>query len=121
MWQYKQTTGELRNAAGTVVAKGYSGKGEYKNKHEHQDVRGMGPIPVGCYTINPPHQSLKTGAYAMDLMPDSSNVMFGRDSFQMHGDSLRQPGTASSGCIIMPRAIREQVWSSLDHRIEVIA
>ena len=121
MWQYKQTTGELRDAQGNVVAKGYSGKREYKNKHEHQDVVGMGPIPVGCYTINPPHQSLKTGPYAMDLQPDSANNMFGRSAFQMHGDSLRNPGTASSGCIIMPRAVRERVWSSLDHRIEVIA
>jgi len=121
MWQYKQTTGELRDGQGNVVAKGYSGKGEYKNKHEAQGVVGMGPIPVGCYTINPPHQSLKTGPYAMDLVPDAANTMFGRSAFQMHGDSLRNPGTASSGCIIMPRAIRERVWSSRDHRIEVIA
>jgi len=121
MWQYKQTTGELRDDSGAVVAKGYAGKGEYKNKHECQNVVGMGPIPVGYYTINPPHQSLKTGPYAMDLVPDAANTMFGRSAFQMHGDSLRNPGTASSGCIIMPRAIRERVWSSRDHRIEVIA
>lgn len=121
MWQYKQSTGELRDASGKLVAKGYAGKGEYKNRHECQTVPNMGPVPVGCYTLNPPHTSLKTGPYAMDLAPDSSNEMFGRSAFQMHGDSLRNPGSASSGCIIMPRAVRESVWASRDHRIEVIA
>ncbi|QZE56388.1 hypothetical protein pEaSNUABM40_00194 [Erwinia phage pEa_SNUABM_40] len=120
MWKYEQTTGRLYNAAGKVVATGYAGKGQHKNKHESQAVVGMGPLPVGHYTLNAPRTSAKTGPYAMDLTPAADNVMFGRSAFQMHGDSIKAPGTASSGCIIMPRNIREMVWNSGDHQLEVV-
>lgn len=120
MWKYEQTTGRLYNSAGKLVATGYAGKGAHKNKHESQNVVGMGPLPVGRYTLNAPRTSAKTGPYAMDLTPAKENVMFGRSAFQMHGDSIKAPGTASSGCIIMPRNIRELVWNSGDHEIEVV-
>lgn len=121
MWKYEQTTGRLYNASGKVIATGYAGKGEHKNKHESQSVVGMGPLPVGRYTLNAPRTSAKTGPYAMDLTPAKENVMFGRSAFQMHGDSIKAPGTASSGCIIMPRNIRELVWNSGDHKLEVVS
>ncbi len=120
MWIYKQTTGELFNAQHQMVARGYAGKGVHKNKHESQHIVGEGPLPVGRYRINAPRTSKKTGPYAMDLTPAAENVMFGRSAFQMHGDSIKAPGTASSGCIIMPRSIRELVWNSKDHELEVI-
>lgn len=121
MWKYEQTTGRLTNSAGKLVATGYAGKGVHKNKHESQHIVGEGPLPVGRYRINAPRTSKKTGPYAMDLTPAAENVMFGRSAFQMHGDSIKAPGTASSGCIIMPRNIRELVWNSGDHEIEVVA
>ena len=121
MWIYKQTTGELFNAQHQMVARGYAGKGVHKNKHESQHIVGEGPLPVGRYKINAPRTSQKTGPYAMDLSPAKENTMFGRSAFQMHGDSIKAPGTASSGCIIMPRNIRELVWNSGDREIEVVA
>jgi hypothetical protein len=47
--------------------------------------------------------------------------MFGRSGFLMHGDNIRLPGTASEGCIILPRDLREAIWNSADHTLEVIA
>lgn len=121
MWKYEQSTGRLTDASGKLVATGYAGKNEHKNKPQSQAVVGLGPLPQGKYTLNPPRTSQKTGPYAMDLTPDPANKMFGRSAFQMHGDSVKAPGTASSGCIIMPRNIRELVWNSKDHEIQVVA
>ncbi|AWY08461.1 hypothetical protein HOT49_gp193 [Erwinia phage vB_EamM_Alexandra] len=120
MWKYEQSTGRLSDKNGKVVATGYAGKGEHKNKPASQNIVGTGPLPQGRYTINAPRTSQKTGPYAMDLTPAKENVMFGRASFQIHGDSIKAPGTASSGCIIMPRNIRELVWSSGDRELEVV-
>jgi hypothetical protein len=47
--------------------------------------------------------------------------MFGRDGFLIHGDSVEHPGTASHGCIIMSRAIREAIAQSDDHELNVVA
>lgn len=121
MWKYEQSTGHLSDKNGKVVATGYAGKGEHKNKPSDQNMVGVGPLPQGRYTLSPPRTSQKTGPYAMDLIPDASNEMYGRSAFQMHGDSIKAPGTASSGCIIMPRNIRELVWNSGDHQLQVVA
>lgn len=121
MWIYKQSTGELFDANHQLIARGYAGKGDHKNRPEDQHVPNMGPLPQGRYTLNEPRTSAKTGPYAMDLTPHKENNMFGRSSFQMHGDSIKAPGTASSGCIIMPRNIRELVWRSGDRELQVIA
>lgn len=120
MWKYEQATGRLYDKAGGLVTAGYSGKGESKNKPEDQNLKGVGPLPRGLYTINVPRNSQTTGPYAMDLTPDAGNEMFGRSAFQIHGDSIKAPGTASSGCIIMPRQTREMIWCSGDHQIEVV-
>lgn len=121
MWTYHITSGEMLDKNGKRVATGYSGKGKHKNVVADTAVVGEGPLPVGHYTINAPRTSQKTGPYAMDLSPAKENQMFGRSAFQIHGDSVKNPGTASSGCIIMPRNIRELIWNSGDHELEVKA
>lgn len=121
MWTYHITSGEMLDKNGKRVATGYSGKGDHKNKVTDTNIVGEGPLPIGLYSIGQPRTSPKTGQYAMDLTPHKENEMFGRAAFQIHGDSLRAPGTASSGCIIMPRLIRELIWNSGDHEIEVKA
>lgn len=40
--------------------------------------------------------------------------------FRIHGDSIRAPGTASHGCIILPRAIRDRIWASGDRALQVV-
>ena len=125
MWTWKQTTGELWRD-GSFVSRGYSGKGRGKNNPALQNVRGVGPLPRGRYKIGTPRTSARTGPFVMDLFPidatpgDAVHDETGRSAFQIHGDSVRAPGTASSGCIILPRAIRERIWRSKVHVIEVV-
>lgn len=119
MWTYHQKTGELvRN--GEVEAFGYSGAGDGKNNPDAQHIHNVGPIPRGTWTVtsltigNTPH-----GPYVLHLQPEPGTETFGRAGFLMHGDNVAHPGTASQGCIIMPRHVRETVWESGDRALLV--
>jgi type VI secretion system (T6SS) effector TldE1-like protein len=120
MWTYVQTSGKLIAPDGEVVSTGYSGAGSGKNNPTEENVQNVGPIPEGFYGIDAPINSSKHGPFALPLLPDPGNDMFGRDEFLIHGDSIENPGTASEGCIIQPRVAREQVWESGDHRLQVV-
>jgi hypothetical protein len=117
-WRYAQATGWLAHD-GENVAEGYSGAGEGKNNPAQQDVHNIGPIPVGQYTIGEPSDTKTHGPYVLHLTPDPANEMFGRSGFLIHGDSVVHPGTASEGCIIMPRTVREKIWVSADRDLVV--
>jgi type VI secretion system (T6SS) effector TldE1-like protein len=124
MWKYEQSTGRLFDDGGALVATGYSGFGADKNQPADESVANLGPIPAGQYSIGAPESvnvSGPHGPYVLRLMPASTNNMFGRDGFLIHGDSVEHPGTASHGCIIMPRAIREAIAQSDDHELNVVA
>lgn len=121
-WYYSQSTGKLThvNGQGKVdYAKtgGYAGAGKGKNNPAMQHVRNIGPIPQGNYTVGTPYNSKKTGPFSLPLKPAKSNNMFGRDAFLMHGDNRTR--TASEGCIIFPRDVREAVDKSDDKCLEV--
>lgn len=125
MWIWDQSAGTLsRN--GAIVSRGYSGKGAGKNNPALQNVPGVGPLPRGRYRIGAPRTSQRTGPFVMDLFPvdatpnDTRHDATGRSAFQIHGDSVKAPGTASSGCIILPRNVREMIWRSGVHLIEVV-
>lgn len=121
MWTYVQKTGAfLRN--GVLDANGYSGHGEGKNAAVMEAVQGVGPIPEGRWSIcGPPSDTETHGPYVLRLEPAAGTNTFGRSGFLIHGDSVSQPGTASRGCIILPRAIREQIWNSNDRQLEVVS
>ena len=120
MWQYSQTGGQLISPTGGLMAVGYSGFGEGKNSPTEENVQNVGPIPEGWYDIEAPENSPVHGPFALPLMPDVGNAMFGRSGFMIHGDSLEHPGQASAGCIIMPRFAREAIWNGGDHRLQVV-
>jgi len=120
MWVYEQITGRLLSPTGGLMATGYSGAGEGKNNPSEENVQNVGPIPEGFYDIEPPEDSPTHGPFALRLLPDAGNQMFGRSEFLIHGDSIERPGQASEGCIIMPRFAREQIWNSTDHRLQVV-
>ena len=61
------------------------------------------------------------GPFVLRLTPAPTNEMFGRDGFLIHGDSIEHPGSASHGCIILPRAIREAIAKSDDDTLHVVA
>lgn len=118
MWKYEQSTGKLTHNALYVIT-GYSGNGIYKNNPRYQNLMNQGPIPVGDYTIEEPRNDNITGAYSLPLIPSTFNDMFHRGSFLIHGENMFSPGNASHGCIILPRTIREQIWESNDHQLQV--
>ena len=120
-WTYSQKTGELQQD-GQHIATGYSGGGEGKNNPDMQSVRNVGPIPQGDWTIvGPPVNTAEHGHYVLRLTPRDETETFGRGGFLVHGDSKNAPGTASHGCVIMPRSVREQVWNSEDRELQVVA
>jgi len=98
-WTYSQSTGKI-NHNGTFIGRGYSGKGAGKNNPSMQHVRAEGPV-------------------TMKLTPIGHNAL-GRTLFRIHGDNQRMNFTASEGCIILSRSIREKIANSDDTRLNVI-
>ena len=114
MWKYVIPTGELFDAAGNKITSfGYSGGNcgknpEGKNNPLMVSVKNIGPLPPGLYTFGQPVPQSHLGPFAIPLIPDAANVMMGRGDFYVHGDTTPS-GNASEGCIILPRAIRNQL------------
>jgi hypothetical protein len=105
---YSQSTGRWWNEKGELLSVGYSGAGEGKNNPKAQSTQNVGPIPRGIYIIGAPYDSKNVGSFALPLVPSQHSAL-GRTNFLIHGDSLKAPGTASKGCIILPRTIRELI------------
>lgn len=118
-WVWDQSAGTLWHA-GTLVSRGYAGNGRGKNNPALQDVRSVGPIPRGLWRMTGVKDSSNTGPFTIVLEPEPGTDTRGRSAFRVHGDSVRNPGTASRGCIILPRAVRERMWRSGDRLIEVV-
>lgn len=121
MWTYEQSTGWLRAPEGAKIAQGYAGRDYGKNNPKCQDVPNIGPLPCGIYSFDQPVDTKTHGPCVLWLTPDTSNQMFGRSGFGIHGDSVIEPGTASEGCMIMPRWAREMMARSGDHMLQVVA
>jgi len=105
-WEYVQATGEMRRD-GVVVGVGYSGDPEHKNDVRYESFRSKGPIPRGAYRmiyVYPRHPKL--GELAITLRPVGHDCL-GRSNFMIHADSVKKPGTASEGCIVIDRKIRK--------------
>ncbi len=118
---YLQSTGELFDGEGLLVGTGYSGAGIGRNNPALDSVHNVGPIPAGEYTIGAPEDLAggPHGPFVLRLEPDPANNMHGRDGFLIHGDAIARPGSASHGCIILPRRVRERIALSGDDRLKV--
>ena len=114
-WSWDQSEGVLY-LNGQWTARGYSGRGEGRDNPAMEAVRGVGPIPAGCWRIGPPRRSNRTGPHVMDLTPVGHDA-HGRSAFQIHGDNAESD--ASSGCIVLPRFYRELISKSGASRLEV--
>ena len=117
---FEQKTGKITDDLGKIIGHGYAGHGEGKNNPEMESVKNTGPLPKGIYYKGQKIDHPKTGPYSIRLIPDKNNQMFGRSGFMFHGDSKRNPGTASEGCIVASRKIREMWYESDDNIIKVI-
>src|SRR5207245_11043197 len=134
LWIFAQSSGDLfhdealtglalgQPEAGPIpVGCGYSGAGASKNCPADQAKHNLGPIPRGFYEIQPPRDTIEHGPFVLALLANQENRMNGRGGFLIHGDSLQNPGTASQGCIILGRAIRQRIWESGDRDLKVVA
>ncbi len=118
-WHYQQVTGRMIDENGYTWGVGYSGADPGKNKPEFENVHDVGPIPQGGYSIGAPHDSREHGPFVLPLIPWKTTELHGRSAFLIHGDSVHAPGTASRGCVIMSRDVRERIWNSRDHSLVV--
>ncbi|MCC7634429.1 RHS repeat-associated core domain-containing protein [Stenotrophomonas rhizophila] len=117
-WAYNSATGNLYHN-GTYVSTGYAGRGAGVNNPWMQKVGSVGPLPTGRYTIGPQYNSPNTGRATMVLTPAPANDMFGRSAFRIHGDNSTRNRTASEGCMIFDRDVRDQIANSGDNDLVV--
>jgi hypothetical protein len=129
MWTFEIKTGRVLRD-GKEIGKGYSGyddgdgiaePGEGKNDPTKQAVKGVGPVPEGLWVFGAPFFHDHAGPYVLRLLPKSVPQLYGRSGFLIHGDSMRLPGSASHGCIILARDLRMKLWESGDHEIRVVS
>lgn len=122
MFVYVIRTGSLYAPDGGKIGMGYSGNTVGLDNPAWTAHIGVGPLPVGIYTIGPAHTPLDhLGPVAMPLVPHPANEMFGRSGFFMHGDNDRLNHSASDGCLIFARGFRDQVDQSPDDRLVCVA
>lgn len=110
-WSYSQRSGLLRDPAGLIVERGYSGSEPATNRPIAEGVENVGPIPTGTYAIAVAVDHETCGPCSLPLLPAVTNEMHGRSDFLIHGDT-DPPGSASTGCIIMSRATRDLINAS---------
>jgi lipoprotein-anchoring transpeptidase ErfK/SrfK len=91
---YSQKSGIFSNGDTGTSTHSYSGKKGVTD----QTKKNEGPIPIGTYTIT---NSCENNKERCNLQPDTSNNMFGRNAFQIHGDNGKNDQSASNGCIIL--------------------
>ncbi|MDR1242308.1 MAG: DUF2778 domain-containing protein [Deltaproteobacteria bacterium] len=117
-WTYNQRSGQLRDPQGRLCSgEGYSGAGPYKNLPEAERLRGAGPIPAGLYKIGAATGT--RGPLTLPLLPLGHDAA-GRTNLRIHGDSAKRPGEASTGCIILARAMREAICNSKSTELLVV-
>jgi hypothetical protein len=84
-----------------------------------EGAQTVGPIPRGRYRIGPQYAHPSKGPVTMALSPVGHTAQ-GRTHFLIHGDSIRHPGAASEGCIVLDRAARQAIAASGDTDLEVV-
>ncbi|OTA14149.1 hypothetical protein Xvie_03954 [Xenorhabdus vietnamensis] len=115
VWIYHQYSGDFYHNDKLVYRGGYSGKGKHKNDPGSEHIANWGPIPRGRYTIGGYTNS--KGDMTIHLEPCDCNNMYGRTLFRIHGDSIKNPGQASEGCIIVGKHARREVIDSMDREL----
>ncbi|MGH9418143.1 MAG: tlde1 domain-containing protein [Terriglobales bacterium] len=102
---------------------GYSGVDSALDDPVAQDESSAGPIPRGHWIIGrqQSHQ-LANGKHliaAMRPSPAAGNATK-RTNFWIHGDTAAHNHTASEGCIILPRDVRDVIAASGDTQLQVV-
>jgi len=108
-----------------IIGSGYSGNGDALNNPALENIVGHGPIPRGLweivrwtgdshYTDNGGHD---LGPQVAILKPVDFNP-HDRAGLLWHGDNKLMNFTASNGCIISPRVLRDHLSKAWDLDLE---
>ena len=120
-WVFASLSGEFISPANVMFGHGYAGNGKGLNNPKMEDVHNVGPIPRGVYSIgaffNSPGDK---GPLVCELTPCEGTNTFGRSGFMIHGDTPAANHTASEGCIVAPRFIREAIAASKVRILRVV-
>ena len=108
---YDAETGKLLASTEPYTVASYSGKGWGLNNPNYESVKNQGPIPLGDYAIDKAlgEDETSCGPVTLPLIPIGHSAQGRPGPFRMHGDNSSQNYTASSGCIIAPRYIRNLI------------
>lgn len=119
-WIYSQSSGQLTDPGGAIVGVGYSGNGADLDNPAGQGDIGHGPIPQGEWTIGEFGTYVQLGQVVAPLVACAGNNMDGREGgFFIHGDNAEMNHTASDGCIILARPLRQLIADSVDRSLIV--
>lgn len=122
MWTYQQSTGDLTDPQGVFMGKGYSGHGQGLDNPADEQIRAVGPLPCGWYTIGAFFDDPGgKGPIVAHLAPSQGTETFGRSGFMIHGDNSEGNHSASEGCIVLNRSLRKAIAASGDTALQVIA
>lgn len=111
---YHQSTGVIRcvdNQTGRVITEGtgYAGNGQGLNNPAMQGAEDTGPLPQGSYTMSN-RPTTRRGPLTIPLTPRPGTNLLGRPGgFLIHGDNSSQNHTASHGCVIQNRNVRQAI------------
>lgn len=118
LWEYRIDDGSL-SKDGELVGFGYSGAPGYTNRSSEVDKKSKGPIPPGEWFFDRAPWSRK-GPQVMSLIRGPQTETFGRSAFMIHGDNKRRNRSASNGCIVFDRHIRDQLAADAPGRLVVL-
>ena len=118
---YDVLSGKL---TGLVTGKGYSGHDTATlptlNNPIFERVQGVGPIPQGLYKLSTwEDYHPKLGEVVVELVPEPTTNTYGRSGFFIHGDNQQMDYTASDGCIILSKNLREALRQSGETELTV--
>lgn len=120
MWTYDSTTGNVTNPDGTFLGTAYSGNGVGLNNPAMENIHNHGPIPRGQWTIGAFFDDPEKGPIVCHLSPAETTDTYGRSGFMIHGDNKALDNTASEGCIVAPRFVRDRISESADRVLQVV-
>ena len=121
MWTFDVKAGAILSPTKFPLGTAYSGNGKGLNNPLMDGVPDVGPIPPGQWQIGEFFDDIGgKGPQVCHLTPAPGTDTLGRSGFMIHGDNQLMNHSASEGCIIAARFIRDAIAHSGDKIIEVV-